>query len=610
MTAADLAQALSQITFVVLGALVLERMRRVPSVANANAAAFFGTIVVLVVLELGLRLAGVIEEPPSWAARIQTALILLLPLILLRLADDFMELPPIVLRIATVAAAASVAVALVMPEWIDGPIVLFLIAYFVATAGYAALRFLVAARNTRGLTQRRLQSVSAGAGLLMALVLVAVPAGIFPDAAEFWRGLTSVMALGSGLAFYGGFAPPQMLKDAWQAPEVRQLLAHGTLGRSFASHATAVFLADIQEDILRALGAREVTVWLWDEDAERLVTISRGGREPDPTELVLATEVYETQEARITRTRPRGGLLLIAPITRADEHCGVVTARGADASVFAQDDLLLLEALAAQVAFALAYRALAERLSDARAREETNRLKDDFLSSIAHDLQTPLTTLLGEAQLMDRIAAREPGTPIDRQQVGRMIAEAGRMRLLARELLDANRAERASLLGELSPVDLGEIALEVAGEQIAEGHRFRTKIHGQTVVMGDRSRLKQVMGNLLENAFKYSPDGGEVHLEVLTRESSALITVRDEGIGIAAEDLPHIFERYWRSSRIDDRRFAGTGLGLFLTQRIAQEHGGDVMVASTLGKGSTFTVVLPLSVQIHTSADLTSAGGC
>ena len=107
------------------------------------------------------------------------------------------------------------------------------------------------------------------------------------------------------------------------------------------------------------------------------------------------------------------------------------------------------------------------------------------------------------------------------------------------------------------------------------------------------ARLEQVLDNLIENGVKYSPQGGEVRVAVEVIDDSVCLTVADSGVGISPADVPHVFERFWRSRSVDDRRFAGMGLGLYITRRIVEDHGGRIVVQSTPGSGSTFLVSLP-----------------
>ncbi|MGN6675878.1 MAG: sensor histidine kinase, partial [Thermomicrobiales bacterium] len=109
----------------------------------------------------------------------------------------------------------------------------------------------------------------------------------------------------------------------------------------------------------------------------------------------------------------------------------------------------------------------------------------------------------------------------------------------------------------------------------------------------DRMRVTQLLENLVENAIKYSPDGGEVRIRVWGDNDQATLTVRDPGIGIPAADLPHLFERFHRGTNVDDRQFAGMGLGLYICRSIVEEHGGEIHASSKPGQGSTFQVTLP-----------------
>ncbi len=118
---------------------------------------------------------------------------------------------------------------------------------------------------------------------------------------------------------------------------------------------------------------------------------------------------------------------------------------------------------------------------------------------------------------------------------------------------------------------------------------------GSVAVVGDRRRLAQVVDNLLENAVKYSPKGGEIRLAVWSQAGEANLTVSDSGIGIPQQDLPYVFQRFHRGTNVDDRRFAGLGLGLAIARGIVEEHGGRIRVASTSPAGTTVAICLPLA---------------
>jgi signal transduction histidine kinase len=147
------------------------------------------------------------------------------------------------------------------------------------------------------------------------------------------------------------------------------------------------------------------------------------------------------------------------------------------------------------------------------------------------------------------------------------------------------------------PVDLGDLveeAVRSAGTAATDRHGLRTELPGQPVVVrADRGRILMVINNLVDNAIKYSPGGGEVCCRVASSGQSALVAVSDEGMGIAVEDQPALFSRFSRIDSESTRLIPGTGLGLYLCRQIARLHGGDIDVRSEPGRGSTFTLRLP-----------------
>jgi signal transduction histidine kinase len=246
-----------------------------------------------------------------------------------------------------------------------------------------------------------------------------------------------------------------------------------------------------------------------------------------------------------------------------------------------------------QAAVVLESRALIDEAARVRAREEVTRLKEDFLSAAAHDLKTPLTTLVAQAQLLERRAVRAPNAPADVEGIRRLVREAQRLKTLVLELLDAARAEQGRLVGQREDVDLVALVQEICARHTSPRHPCI--VDGPRSVAGvyDPVRIMQLVENLVENAVKYSPEGGAVRVKVWREDGYNNLTVTDSGIGIPSEDLPHIFERFHRGTNVDDRRFAGMGLGLFICRGIAEQHGGRIWATRAPGGGSTFHVALP-----------------
>jgi len=215
-----------------------------------------------------------------------------------------------------------------------------------------------------------------------------------------------------------------------------------------------------------------------------------------------------------------------------------------------------------------------------------------LLADVSHELRTPLTVIKGNVDLMRRMKS------LDEESLMSIDQEAGRLTRLVGGLLLLAQAESGKLALSMKQVELDLLLTEVFQEMsILAGNRVRVHLNeiDQVYVTGDRDRLKQVFINLVANAIQYTPQGGEVFLSLERIGEQARIICRDTGPGIPAEDLPHIFERFYRAEKSRTRgRTTGFGLGLSIANWIVERHGGRIEVDSKEGRGTTFAIWLPL----------------
>jgi signal transduction histidine kinase len=591
--------------FVLIFLLVVWSALRRRTATSVDIAFFFGAISIAIVETRIVTTFGLL--PVEIATDIVTILIIAMPYLLLRLVDDFSEVPVLVKRLAEVGLLLSAAAFLTYERALPQQLLIAVVLYFAALSTYCAVAFVRAARRSAGVTRRRLQAVAVGTLVLGLAILVAGFTPLVPPSlAGLPNGLTQALALASAVAYFVGFAPPQVLRRAWQEPELRVFLRRAASLPRLPD--TPSIVRALQDGAGSTLGAR-ATIGLFDPEANKLRFQDPHGVLPNEVgqSEYLAWRVFETQHAEYhpdaARAHPalassyrEHGVrsLLIAPISAANRRLGALEAYTDHQPVFSEDDLDLVRLLADQAAVILESRALIDEAARVRAHEEAARLKDDFISAAAHDLKTPLTTLVAQAQFLERRAETQPSAPADLPGLRRIVREAKRLSSLVLELLDASRLEQGKLVGEREPVDLVELARDVARRDSYQGRRITVSADAPVVGNYDPRRIGQVVENLLENAVKYSPDESEVHVGVAERDGEAFVDVTDQGIGIPASDLPQIFERFHRASNVDDRRFAGMGLGLFICKGIVEQHGGRIWVESRVGSGSTFHVVLPI----------------
>ncbi|HEY3218973.1 MAG TPA: ATP-binding protein [Candidatus Limnocylindria bacterium] len=606
MTALDLITLLSQATYAVIFVLVAWRYVKSPTPAHLDMTLFFGILVFVVAYS---RVAGALGiTPPLWFTSALIATIVALPYVLLRLVDDFTRVPVVLKRAAELAfIAISVAVfALAGPAY-PPLLLLAIVAYIAGLFFYCGGAFVLASRRTQGVTRRRLQAISLGTILFGLEVVASGTSGQLQDPDKtLLSAIAQVLGLISAGAFFLGFSPLPFLRRAWQAPELRDLL---TRAASLPRLPTTLDIVRELEKGAAAATGSQARIGLWQEEERKLRMWAPGTNDPydiEPGQL-FAGRAFEAQRPLFTgdpiADDPQGagiyrtgrvGAMIAAPITAGERRLGVLVLFAERPPIFAVSDRELAQLLADQAAVILESRALIDHAARVRAREEATRLKEDFLSAAAHDLKTPLTTVVAQAQFLERKAMRDPSAPSDLQGLQRIVREGQRLATLVTDLLDAARMEQGKLVTDREPVDVGALVSAVVARQHPGPHACELDVRGAIVGSYDRRRIEQLVENLVENAKKYSPEATPVSLAVWQEDGEAHISVRDRGIGIPPADLPKIFERFSRASNVDDRRFHGMGLGLYICRGIVEEHGGRIWAESEIGKGSTFHVALPL----------------
>ncbi len=366
------------------------------------------------------------------------------------------------------------------------------------------------------------------------------------------------------------------------------------MSRDLATHRGTGMLAQFAAKHLRNAFDAQVAVFL--ADADKRVQLQRGELlffELEPKESGVAQWVYDHNERAGlgTDTLP-GASALYLPLVGSSGAIGVVAVRPQDLGLLLDPEQLhLLESLVNQVALAIERTRLSDEAQQAHVRAETERMRNAVLSSVSHDLRTPLATISGAASSL----AQDELNAAARKDLARSIyREADRLDRLLKNLLDMMRIEAGAvqLSREWHPID------EVAGAALA---RLEGRLHDHTIntsfpadlplIFVDGVLLEQVVINLVENAVKYTPPGSAIDLSASAGDDQVIVEVVDRGVGIPSGEESRIFDKFYRGKTTQE---GGVGLGLTICRGIVEAHGGRIWAENRSGGGAIFRFTIPL----------------
>ena len=491
------------------------------------------------------------------------------------------------------AAQALVAVN-AAPIRIQTAAVIVLLVVWTATIIEPIVRFWLVARHLPAVQAWRLRSLSFGFGGLVAILVFAVGAGAFASnlVVQFLIQLAVLLIVP---LLYVSFSPPSWLRRQWRSSEeegLRAFMQDQLLGED------PVALADrALEWAMRLVGGAAAVAF--DGKGERLAA-----RGLDPKQLSdLEQRVPELSEG-VSRFAIDGVVrtMFVLPITAAGPEGRLVVLAGPFTPSFGGDELSRVQQFMTAVATAVDRARLLERLKGANAELlDANRHKTLFLANMSHELRTPLNAILGFSELL--IDATNGQFPDEtRKRFLEQIHSSGKHLLgLINDILDLSKIEAGQMELRLQMVAVAGVVAEVAStvETLAAQKQIHLEFEAASAgqILADESKLKQMILNLVSNAIKFTPEGGTVTMTAARVVERLQIVVSDNGIGIAPQNIERLFKEFQQVDSGVNRKQQGTGLGLALTRSFAILHGGDVRVQSELGKGSRFTIDLPIEAR-------------
>ena len=602
---AALSAALELAFFAVFGATLREYLQR-GGTLERDICAVFGAVAGLFVLAaLGTLSPGALRV----ATAIGVILLLAEPYLTLRLTAHFRPIDR-TSRAVLLAFLGAVALYFAGGSPLSQPVTLILVGYFVVVELLAATFLTSEARRRTGLARSRLATAASATALFGgAILMLGLGSGAGSDMVTALNALARLVALLAALGYLAAFAPPAYFRRLAQRSAAFDFLRD--LGiRADAAEASLLWLG-LCETGRRVTGAptafvvlaggaaayetaavagaplSEAALRLLDEAAtDRLVA---NARSPKWRELARASGATEA---------------LVVPIARATGVDGALVCLLTGSPLFADDDAALLGIFAEWTAAAVERGHLLSELR--RANDElahASAAKSDFLASMSHELRTPLQAVLGFSDLL----VEGHDGPLEESVVSDYagyIHRAGVHLLgLINDVLDLSKVEAGRLDLQYEHVELGALVRQTAQSMrpLADARHIdlRTEEVGSVGLTADPARLRQIAFNLISNALKFTPDAGRVDISVTENRDTGHVelVVADTGPGIAPEEHDSIFEPF-RQGAAGVGKKEGTGLGLSLTRRLVELHGGHLELESALGAGSRFTVRLPTAISV------------
>lgn len=391
----------------------------------------------------------------------------------------------------------------------------------------------------------------------------------------------------------------------------RQMGALFEVGKTISAHLELQpLLASIAENAGKLLDADQTAVAFLDQKSSSIKTSVEWGLCSDTSIALpemaqakaLSDACNDTPEAVIDSHN--GSSIILFPIVVSERNsshrsllgslCAVRS--GEDKTGFNRSDLELLNNLISQVAVAVENAELYTRIVEANEKlREAIRLKDELVSMVAHDFRSPLTSIQAFSEMLqERIE-----DPEYKRFLGIINRQSKHLASLASDTLTMSRLESGNMPFKFNRFKLNELVTSLIESRAAADASIDLKLElpeEEIEIIGDYGRLYEVLDNLVGNAVKYSPDGAFVKVTVSHIEDSVHISVSDRGMGISAEDLPKLFQKFSRLDAARQRQISGTGLGLYICRCIIEAHKGSIWVESVLGKGSTFHFRLPCNL--------------
>jgi signal transduction histidine kinase len=583
---AVIAQDLAAAGFAALGVLVSVQWYRTRNRAEGKLAL---ALVFLAVVAVGGRLQDP-AHPPFLVSAFEIVAFMLSGFFVLLFRNEFIPLGQTALRAAYALLAVSILAGLAIITLaahagaaVTTLLALVLIGAWAVFTGEPIIRFWLASNSLPGVQRARMRALSFGFAVLIAILFVDVLGGSAlrsPLAIT----ITQLLALAVVPLIYVSFAPPAILRRIWRMGEESALRA--------AMQDLLIFSPD------RKTMAEKASVWgmrlvgatgAFIVDSDGTLMAATPGVEPTVVEGIMSTRTGSL-EGFIGVAGEEQSQIITVPLHLSEGPGTMGVIAGPFTPLFGSDEVIQLGSYAHALTAGLERARVTERMA---ALEKS---KSQFLNLASHELRGPMTVIRGYVSMMETgILGHLNERGLKAAAV--MDAKVSEMSALIEQMIESARLEEGGLIADLKVTDLRDLArtaVEGARPLVDKNHELTLKVPRRPVeVRVDIDRSGTIITNLISNALKYSPAGGAVHCEVSAARGEAVVTVKDEGIGIAPEHLSALFTRFGRVMTPETQHLPGTGLGLYLARQLARLQGGDITVESKPGHGSTFALHLP-----------------